>query len=566
MSRYLLLVSLGPVQGFIATARRTRDLYAGSRLLSETAGAVAKYLIEQDAKLIFPAVETAKDLGSLIDSGIPNVIQAIVTANDAKQLTDIAEKAEDEARSFLKDKAEEIFSSWDKSGVLTRKDAALAQVADMLEFYWAAAPLNEKGDYLSARERVGRALGARKNTRNFGPVTWGGPVPKSSLSGDLESVTYEASDKEKLDAGLRKGEELSGVDLLKRLRKFPFPSTSHMAALPFLIGLESKREALWRELGSIAQKYVEKDFADHSPVAPGLFKKLDPRLLFPSRYTEFVADQNALQEMQSEAAGIFKKYGEPYPYYAILHADGDRMGKAIDAQKSPDDHRRLSRRLNEFAQSVKGTVNNYSGSLVYAGGDDVLALLPLHTALDCAKRLADEFKSKLKGFEAEGGQTPTLSVGLAVVHHLYDLGDALNLARKAEKEAKKTRNALAVIFSPRSGAETVTSGGWSDNPPLTERLRELATLLNESALPRGFAYELRETARVFENMPSAENLLALEAERILKRKETGGADVEKKLKGWLTKFGAERLSAEIIVARAFAKSFDLAKTREEAPI
>ena len=34
---HLLAIALGPVQEFIATARRTRDLYAGSRLLAEAA-------------------------------------------------------------------------------------------------------------------------------------------------------------------------------------------------------------------------------------------------------------------------------------------------------------------------------------------------------------------------------------------------------------------------------------------------------------------------------------------------------------------------------------------------
>ncbi|MDM7323637.1 MAG: type III-B CRISPR-associated protein Cas10/Cmr2, partial [Thermus sp.] len=41
---HLLAISLGPVQEFIATARRTRDLYAGSRLLSEAAAEVARFL------------------------------------------------------------------------------------------------------------------------------------------------------------------------------------------------------------------------------------------------------------------------------------------------------------------------------------------------------------------------------------------------------------------------------------------------------------------------------------------------------------------------------------------
>jgi CRISPR-associated protein Cmr2 len=47
--RYLFTMSLGPVQGFIAAARRTRDLWAGSWLLSEVAKAAANCLHQNGA-------------------------------------------------------------------------------------------------------------------------------------------------------------------------------------------------------------------------------------------------------------------------------------------------------------------------------------------------------------------------------------------------------------------------------------------------------------------------------------------------------------------------------------
>ena len=56
MAESLLLITIGPVQEFIASARRTRDLWFGSWLLSELSREAALYL--SDAKvggrLIFP--------------------------------------------------------------------------------------------------------------------------------------------------------------------------------------------------------------------------------------------------------------------------------------------------------------------------------------------------------------------------------------------------------------------------------------------------------------------------------------------------------------------------------
>jgi CRISPR-associated protein Cmr2 len=52
---YLFLVNIGPVQDFIASARRSRDLFFGSWLLSELSKAAAKRIVDDKGILIFPA-------------------------------------------------------------------------------------------------------------------------------------------------------------------------------------------------------------------------------------------------------------------------------------------------------------------------------------------------------------------------------------------------------------------------------------------------------------------------------------------------------------------------------
>ena len=61
MTGQLLLITIGPVQDFIAQARRTRDLWYGSHLLSELSRNVARSLAIGGAKLIFPALDPALD-------------------------------------------------------------------------------------------------------------------------------------------------------------------------------------------------------------------------------------------------------------------------------------------------------------------------------------------------------------------------------------------------------------------------------------------------------------------------------------------------------------------------
>ena len=57
LMNYLFLVNIGPVQGFIASARRTRDLWFGSWLLSELSKAAAQEIVNAGTRnsLIFPA-------------------------------------------------------------------------------------------------------------------------------------------------------------------------------------------------------------------------------------------------------------------------------------------------------------------------------------------------------------------------------------------------------------------------------------------------------------------------------------------------------------------------------
>ena len=46
--------TLGPVQGFVAQARRTRDFWAGSFILSWLSGVAMRAVQAQDGTIIFP--------------------------------------------------------------------------------------------------------------------------------------------------------------------------------------------------------------------------------------------------------------------------------------------------------------------------------------------------------------------------------------------------------------------------------------------------------------------------------------------------------------------------------
>lgn len=549
---YLFSLALGPAQQFIAAARRTRDLWFSSWLLSELSKAAARE-IGRD-RLIFPFVDKDGDLKSESEFNVVNKILAKID-DDPRRLGESVKAAVHKRLNEIRDAALD-----DLPAGSCDLDKAKAQIDDLPEIYWAAVPLN--GDYAHAREQVERLLAARKNTRDFGPTDkWRGNEWKSALDGLRESVIFKTAALEK--QGVKKAETLCGVGLLKRLgkRDVRFWSTSHIAALPLILSLS-------RDHGAAVKKYREAlegldidGDAFHQPdSSPSQVFPYDGHILFEEQLKEFFDEGQkdnlrqakvALKQLLREIAGG----KSPSPYYAILHADGDRMGEVIDAQDEGK-HKKLSAALSAFAGEVKKIVKAHHGSLIYAGGDDALALVPLHTVVKCARDLADEFSKRLVEFNSKEGRSPTLSVGIGILHQMEPLEDALNLAREAEKEAKRHdgKNALCIKVSKRSGTITTTVDHWG---ALDKRLDYFTLLHLANAVPDGAAYELRELANQLRQIPAA---IKLEAIRILQRKRTGKGDKElevrivEKLKGMIKTDNLASLADELIVARLLAEA------------
>lgn len=144
-------------------------------------------------------------------------------------------------------------------------------------------------------------------------------------------------------------------------------------------------------------------------------------------------------------------------YVAVIALDGDRMGATLSGFATKEEHRAFSERLAAFARSVK--IDPKDGLLVYAGGDDVLAVVRAARAIPLAKELAEDFKSQI------GEAGVTASVGIAVGSAKAPLQDVIREARAAESRAKHVygRDALAVSVLKRSGEILHWGCTWRSN-------------------------------------------------------------------------------------------------------
>ncbi len=245
-------------------------------------------------------------------------------------------------------------------------------------------------------------------------------------------------------------------------------------------------------------------------------------------------DDDALTDIKS-IVNAGKKAGVTFTnrdkYYAVLLMDGDKMGDLINGEtvtatwgdvvhpvlrKRYDDpdftpenhvlrdclikkrtlnpalHAAISDSLNSFARfGVAPLVAKSHGRLIYAGGDDVCAILPLDSALETADAIRQAYTAGFVRYTETGvtscgrtsntsgklgvhfGKAPGISISAAIViaHHKEPLKEVLKDAHALlDGVAKKKagRNAVAIRLKKRSGGDRDFYCKWDDQNPFVE--------------------------------------------------------------------------------------------------
>jgi len=525
-----LFITIGPVQSFIASARKTVDLWAGSYLLSQLSLYCMKYIAEEFGpdSIVFPDLHKQKCIKEWIESkgvrledqdvldpfyaSIPNKFLAIVEYSQAESL---AKTVEDELRKRwikISDYAKKHFKSQNQL-----KDSALwdKQVKTFPEFYHSTTKwpkdLNEfyqkfemyfneqfsqkfkvfdstikdivetktynfriDAFYGLIFEMARRDLEAIKMTTNFESYTGEDGIDNDNLSGRFEHVVSIKMEDDTDD-------KLNALDAIKR----------YCADVLYRKVVESHFEVIGHNFGGRVPSTDE--------IATG----------------ELLPEEKK-RNIDKEGAKI-----------AVLLMDGDSMGKWISGQKAPkwkesfsdftlnhptfkekikEDflesqrfvypayHRAITSALTNFTTYVNKIVAEHGGLLIYAGGDDVMAFLPAFEAFECANELRKAFCGKdlqikeeekviefKDGFIIKNGipvsqvmgLNASMSAGITIGHYKYPLAELLKYAREAEHKAKNDegRNAFALYTVRRSGQISFSSSKW-DSPKDVLKLAE----------------------------------------------------------------------------------------------
>ncbi len=376
---------------------------------------------------------------------------------------------------------------------------------------------------------------------------------------------------------VKKDERLCSVCITKRLfpeiikeklklqTEIKFPSTSEMASIGVKRRLNQEtKENFKSEFEKFISNLLKRNPNRELPKTISVPKlkddplyEIDGQFLMEETYRkDYFKNEYGLdvdEKGYKDILDFIRDKISPSKYYAILQMDGDNMGKwlkgefnpkikdtihqkVIDAlisfsegkdreeleellcskhPVSPSIHQAFSRRLSQFAlEEVRKIVEDYHyGKLIYAGGDDLLAFLPIEEVLSCAYNLQKIFKEVLS-------PKASMSAGIVIVHHKYPLYLALNEVRNAEKMAKDEfeKDAFCIRVISHSGEIRNTGGKWE----LINFINDLICKFKNEQIPSTFA---KEFSQVYENeMIENKELLKVELKRIYFRKNVKDKD------------------------------------------
>ncbi|WP_295542550.1 type III-B CRISPR-associated protein Cas10/Cmr2 [uncultured Thiohalocapsa sp.] len=509
MSEQTFHFTLGPVQGFVAQARRTRDFWAGSFLLSWLAGAAMQAVKQQGGTIAFPKPDdeaiawlTGAGRGKPPRQGsIPNRFKAIQC-----RVPDTFEPGR---------VTETVHQAWQAlAEAVWRHDLSHLPANSTTRAIWDRQ-INGFWEISWVLGEASNLLDRRKNWRSHRPPEEGG-VKCSVMAGwqELSGAVRPGDDtleafwgplRRRSPRDFDEAERLCAIAFVKRRFVAVFadvrapmprpqsddwtlhgwrldgqmPSTLDLAAAHWVARLAGADGAALQRLHTATNALLDEP-SDRGLALPRCVRETDnPQLagLHTSALFPHVLDNPKLCPDRRRVQAVRRALKDlacqraPAPFYAILLMDGDSLGQLLQEgnAKTPE---MISAALNRFTGEVPNLVDAHSGFLIYAGGDDVLALLPLESALGCAAAIRTAYLDAFNWAFATNEPPSTLSGAVTFAHVKIPLTrllhDSHHLLDDIAKDATG-RDALAVRVVKQSG-ETLQwarpwACAWSERAP-----------------------------------------------------------------------------------------------------
>lgn len=536
-SRLMLMFTIGPVQSFIEAARKTEDLWMGSYILAYLIATAIEKIQGKGVEIIYPAVGTKPPFEfwreNFATPSFPNLFLAIGSGVHQDDLVTRAKKAEKDVKSAFELIAERLldkaFGNWRGTYV---ENIFNRQIPNFFDIYWAITKEKTDQTYGNWYAHTASSLAAVKNCRTFKQTEEIGR--KCSLDGIREILHLKEN--ESINQAMkwwgnfaklkpkycREKEALCAVSLTKRMgmhylenySKFKdeftnnqprFPSTSEVATANYKKQILCKPDALklYTKLCEAVKKLRQSDDEEANiPIIQPLPKikcplpnNVDGEWLYEETYNDsylqryynidVLKEREQIEQCKELRKDLVGLLNEPGKYYAAIALDADNMGEINREVKSQKQHAENSSQLIDYSKTARRIVEEeYLGKLIYAGGDDLLALANLKDLLPILKNLRGEFPCFTGA-----------SAGVCIAHNKMPLNNVIRHARRMEKEAKKEdgKDALGIALFKHSGniSEMVTKWEYGNLEVLTVGMK-LIELLDDDEISKRFLYTFRE--------------------------------------------------------------------------
>jgi CRISPR-associated protein Cmr2 len=482
---HLFLFTISPVQSFIAQARKTQDLYAGSLILSELTKAAAQEAQTKGLELVFP---------QKIHEGnsFPNRFIGTLEGNFTNQ--ELQTKGQS-----IEDKVIETFNGFANNALnkvdLTAPQSFWEQIEAHLDINWLFLPIETS--YKAAYEQIEPYMASLKNLRlinNHNPEQG----RKCSLDGERNALfCAQGSTNRQLrnqaieidplttKVWLNDNEGLSAVSLIKRAWSKEFPSTAAVALSQQLKKLSAENKEL-KELKELLDCYKDLFSNNYAQACIRLqrhFRSITitgtPRTNFDEQllFEENLTPKNIPNATQLSIAKEIQQKLKSHltqNHYALIAFDGDKMGALLSGEYLKDKttdlaefQGELSSLLMKFSQWIYNNLDKKQVDVIYAGGDDFLGFVNLHHLFEVVKTLRIKFEEQVnqelqKKYPLE--KDFTFSMGIVIAHYKTPLSIVLQTARNMEKLAKRkeggNRNAFAIAALKHSGENHQAYFNW----------------------------------------------------------------------------------------------------------
>ena len=493
MAKYLVKITIPSIQDTIVRSRKLKDLTGGSELIPRVMQSGLKSLANDDkVEFIIPTADAVKE-----DSlNITNVAYLTIEG-EREQVIEKVKRMKEEMFKKLNTLVDTVKYKIQDKEFSTYENLIRYQIKNAINVVWAISEIKDN-DIVKAKNDVDIAVANAKASiepddkfiEGFNLIQ----KQKNQYS-SFENYQDFMEKAYQINPELIRGAylcDVCGKRVILGATKNNFKSSitekdeeDRLCAFCY-----AKRYYHGKHKKSVVDVALKKYLAEHGNRIQEIFKRYGKIDLFnddkQNIYIEVLENNGENPDLIESLKELYKEIGKPPVYYAIVVMDGDSMGEKISKAFEDNKIKIITKKLSEFSKEVKDIVEKYSGMTVYSGGDDVLVLFPLKTALEGYKEIVEKFKKYMK----DTGYNFTASAGLVISHYKIPLSYVLQEARSAESKAKKVdgKDAVCIKYIKHSfsSAEAPIK---NDHLQLFE---ELISFLSDEDFPFGFIYQLQE--------------------------------------------------------------------------